>query len=301
MNNLVKHRSEKNHDVAAFHLTSPLQSIYVPDGAKQSVALSRVTHLGIGAHQDDLEFWAFQGIAECYGRDDLWFGGVTCTDGCGSSKGGDFANVSSDDLKRIRMQEQNHAAEIGDYGFIIQLGYASESVKNETCIYLVENLVEIIKATKPTVIYTHCPTDKHRTHLGVFAAVIQALRCLPIEDRPDSLIGFESWRDLDWMCDAEKIRMDVSHHDALAQCINRVFESQIEGGKRYDNAVHGRRSANATFFEPRQSDQATQVILGMDLTPLIRKESLNVVDYTCGFISQFEQDVRSELRNFFPA
>jgi hypothetical protein len=103
------------------------------------------------------------------------------------------------------------------------------------------------------------------------------------------------------MCDSEKIRMDVSHHEALAQCINRVFESQIEGGKRYDIAIHGRRSANATFFEPRQADQAAQVILGMDLTPLIRNETLNVVDYTCGFIRRFEQDVRSELMNFFPA
>ena len=278
---------------------NPLQSIYVPDGAKRPVALSRVTHLGIGAHQDDLEFWAFQGIAECYGRDDHWFGGVTCTDGCGSSKGGDFANASRDDLKRIRMEEQKRAAEIGDYGFIIQLGYASESVKNDTCMQLVEDLVEIIKASKPTVIYTHCPTDKHRTHLGVFAAVIQALRCLPLDDRPASLIGFESWRDLDWMCDSEKIRMDVSHHNALAESINRVFASQIQGNKLYDIAVHGRRSAHATFFEPRQADQATQIILGMDLTPLIRNESLNVVDYTCGFIKRFERDVRFELMSFF--
>ena len=38
--------------------------IYVPDGKSVVAALKRVTHLGIGAHQDDLEFMAFHGILE---------------------------------------------------------------------------------------------------------------------------------------------------------------------------------------------------------------------------------------------
>jgi LmbE family N-acetylglucosaminyl deacetylase len=54
-----------------------------------SEALARITHLGIGAHQDDLEFMAFHGILACFRmRDDRWFGGVTCTNGAGSSRTG---------------------------------------------------------------------------------------------------------------------------------------------------------------------------------------------------------------------
>ena len=36
--------------------------IFIPDRQPVAAALQRVTHLGIGAHQDDLEFLAFHGI-----------------------------------------------------------------------------------------------------------------------------------------------------------------------------------------------------------------------------------------------
>ena len=58
--------------------------LYIPDNSAEDAALSRITHLGIGAHQDDLEFMAFHGILECFAKTDQWFGGVTCTDGAGS-------------------------------------------------------------------------------------------------------------------------------------------------------------------------------------------------------------------------
>ncbi|MEO6788927.1 MAG: PIG-L family deacetylase, partial [Chthoniobacteraceae bacterium] len=62
-----------------FHL--PSADIFVPDGLPAADALARVTHLGIGAHQDDLEFMAFHGILQCFHSDTEWFGGVTCTNG----------------------------------------------------------------------------------------------------------------------------------------------------------------------------------------------------------------------------
>ena len=65
--------------------------IFVPDGKSVADALKRITHLGIGAHQDDLEFMAFHGILECFARDQKWFGGVTCTNGAGSSRTGAYA------------------------------------------------------------------------------------------------------------------------------------------------------------------------------------------------------------------
>ncbi|MEI9866262.1 MAG: hypothetical protein WDN00_17245 [Limisphaerales bacterium] len=59
------------------------------------------------------------------------------------------------------------------------------------------------------------------------------------------MIGCEVWRNLDWLGDNEKFLMDVSGHDKLAARLNGVFASQIAGGKRYDLATLGRRSANA--------------------------------------------------------
>ena len=64
----------------------PTAEIFIPDGQPQDTALARVTHLGIGAHQDDLEFMAFHGIEVCYHSGTEWFGGVTCTNGSGSSR-----------------------------------------------------------------------------------------------------------------------------------------------------------------------------------------------------------------------
>jgi hypothetical protein len=89
--------------------------------------------------------------------------------------------------------------------------------------------------------------------------------------------------------------MDVSDHDRFAAKLNSVFKSQIVGGKRYDLATLGRRSANATFFESHATDAATQLIFGMDLTPLVQDESLDIVDYVAGFIEQFREDVKTKL------
>jgi hypothetical protein len=66
----------------------------VPDAQEIDSALPRTTHLGIGAHQDDLEFMALHGILECYEQSDKWFGGIICTDGAGSARTGPFAKFS---------------------------------------------------------------------------------------------------------------------------------------------------------------------------------------------------------------
>jgi hypothetical protein len=89
--------------------------------------------------------------------------------------------------------------------------------------------------------------------------------------------------------------MDVSGRDNLAAALNGVFDSQIAGGKRYDLATAGRRASNATFFESHATDKATQLIFGMDFTPLVVDETADVADYVCGFIRKFEADVREKL------
>jgi LmbE family N-acetylglucosaminyl deacetylase len=270
-------------------------AIFVPDGQPVAEALPRITHLGIGAHQDDLEFMAFHGILECFARGDRWFGGVTCTNGSGSSRTGAYANCTDAQMMTIRRQEQNTAAVIGQFGAMLQLDYPSSAIKSATDPALKDDLKQILAATCPEVVYTHNLADKHDTHIGVVIAALQALRELPRDQRPKRVIGCEVWRNLDWLPDAEKVVMDVSGRDNLAAALNGVFDSQIAGGKRYDLATMGRRSANATFFESHASDHANQLIFGMDLTPLVADETQDIGEFVAGFIERFHADVKKKL------
>jgi LmbE family N-acetylglucosaminyl deacetylase len=272
-------------------LSRSAAEVFVPDGAAEDLALARVTHLGIGAHQDDLEFMAFQGITECLGRDDRWFGGVTCTDGAGSARSGDYAESGDAEMAKLRRAEQRAAAMAGGYGVMLQLGYKSTEVKDPADSGLREDLRGILEATQPEVVYTHNLADKHPTHIAVALAVIAAVRSLPRRVRPQRVIGCEVWRDLDWLRDDEKVVMDVSGHDALAAKLAGCFASQIGGGKRYDLAVEGRRAANATFLDPRATDGATRVIFGMDLTPLVEDDALDPGEYVEGMIERFRVEV----------
>jgi LmbE family N-acetylglucosaminyl deacetylase len=273
----------------------PTAMVFIPDGMAAPGALARVTHLGIGAHQDDLEFMAFHGILQCHARDDRWFGGVTCTNGSGSARGGRYARCSDNDMMAIRSEEQNRAAVIGGYAAMIQLDHPSTMVKDPAESALVDDLLTILRATRPEVVYTHNPADKHDTHVGVVIAALHAMRSLPRDERPRQVIGCELWRALDWLPDTEKLLMDVSGHDELTADICAVFESQIAGGKRYDLATRGRRAANATFLESHATDSATQLIYGIDLSPLVADESLDIAGYVCGFIDRFNDDVRRKL------
>src|SRR5215469_2522213 len=267
-------------------LHNPSAQIFVPDGKPVADALQRITHLGIGAHQDDLEFMAFHGILECFADMEKWFGGVTCTNGAGSARSGPYAKFTDPQMITVRRTEQNHAAIVGQYGVMIQLDYPSNAVKSAADAALKNDLKEILSAARPEVVYTHNLADKHDTHIGVVIAALQAMRELPREQRPKIVIGCEVWRNLDWLNDAEKVLMDVSGHDNLAAALGGVFDSQIAGGKRYDLATAGRRSANATFFESHATDKASQLIFGMDLTPLVTNESADILEYVCGFIDK---------------
>ncbi|HEY4328796.1 MAG TPA: PIG-L family deacetylase [Phycisphaerae bacterium] len=258
-------------------------------------AAQRITHLGIGAHQDDLEFMAFHGIQECFAQDDKWFGGVTCTNGSGSSRTGVYGSFSGERMMAIRREEQNTAAVVGRYGVMWQLGCTSSAIRNLKAPDLKGDLKQILLATCPHVVYAHNPADKHDTHVGVVVAALQAMRELPRDQQPRQVIGCEVWRNLDWLADGDKVLMDVSGHDRLAAALNGVFDSQIAGGKRYDLAIHGRRASNASFFESHATDKATQMIFGVDLTPLVKNESKDIIEYICGFIDHLKSDVRQKL------
>lgn len=285
----------RQNPLCLFNWHQPAAEIFVPDCKPLVAALNRITHLGIGAHPDDLEFMAFHGIVSCHASRTKWFGGVTCTDGSGSARAGKFKKFSDAEMTAVRRQEQNKAAKIGHYGVMIQLAHPSRTVKNPSDLMLQEDLEKILTATRPEYVYTHNPADKHDTHVGVVIAAIQAMRILPRSQRPKRVFGCEVWRGLDWLADDAKVSLDVSGHDRLAAKLNGAFASQIAGGKRYDLATLGRRAANATFLKPHTTDTAAQLIFGMDLTPLVIDETKDIIDYVSEFIEEFRDDVKAKL------
>lgn len=276
--------------------TNPNADLYIPDGVSAPEAQARTSHLGIGAHQDDLEFMAFHGITSCYEQPAHWFSGVTCTDGGGSSRAGKFADTTDEAMKAIRLAEQRKAAEIGKYSFIAQLGYSSATVKEPALrSALVDELEVLLLTTQPEIIYTHNPADKHASHVAVFHAVIEAIRRVPPFSRPKVVYGCEVWRDLDWLCEEDKIALDVSGHPELAKQLNGCFESQIAGGKNYGDAVIGRRRANATFYDSHSIDAVDQLWFAMDLTELIDDEAPSIKNFVQAKITRFQEAVAANL------
>jgi LmbE family N-acetylglucosaminyl deacetylase len=195
----------------------------------------------------------------------------------------------------VRHREQDLAAQVGQYAFVAQLGHPSSVPKEPGNPALAADLDALLALAKPKVIYTHNPADKHATHVGVFLAVLAALRRLPPKDRPRLVYGCEVWRDLDWMPDDAKVTLEVGGRDHLAAALMGVFDSQIAGGKRYDLGTFGRRRANATYLESHHADTAEQFTYAMDLTPLVRDERADPAAYVADLIQRFAAHVRKHL------
>ncbi|HET7099937.1 MAG TPA: PIG-L family deacetylase [Terriglobia bacterium] len=279
-----------------FH--NPGSEVYVPDGMPAEQAVARSTHMAIGAHQDDLEIMAYQGILECFGKKDKHFTGVTVTNGAGSPRDDLYAAYSDEDMQKVRRVEQRKAAYVGEYSAQAFLDYTSGAVKDKNNADVVADLQQLLGTAKAKVVYTHNLADKHDTHVSVTLRVIQAIRGLDAGSRPENLYGCEVWRGLDWLNDNDKVLFDVSAHENLAMSLVGIFDSQICGGKRYDLATAGRRRANATYFASHATDVATSVIFGVDLTPLIKDDKLDPATYISGFIDRFAQDVSARVAKF---
>lgn len=271
--------------------------VFVPDATIQSVdALSRTTHLAIAAHQDDIEIMAYHGIAECYRSTDRWFTGVTVTDGAGSPRTGKFKDCSNEDMKNIRQDEQRSAAAIGGYSAQIQLGYESTHVKDLGFKQVEDDILAILIATVPEVVYLHNPADKHPTHVATCIHAVNALRRLPKDQRPKQVLGCEVWRSLDWLPEEYLVPLSCSAHPELARELLAVYDSQISGGKRYDLAVIGRRMANATFYESHSVDGEASISFAIDLTPLMTDTSLSLMDLVLSSIDRFHETIRRSLK-----
>jgi len=270
--------------------------VYIPDGAAVPGALSRTTHLAVGAHQDDLEIMAFDGIMACFQRKDKWFSGVVVTNGGGSPRSGVYADNTDEEMMAVRRIEQRKAAIVGEYAAQFLLDHPSSAVKDAVNPQVVDDLYAILEATRPEVVYTHNPADKHDTHVGVMLRLVAAIRKMPVEARPKKLYGCEVWRDLDWMNDDEKVAFDVSAHENLQAALIGVFDSQVAGGKRYDLATLGRRRAHATYHASHGVDTTTGITFAMDLMPLIQEESLTALSLVQQHIDRFAGEISERMQ-----
>jgi len=276
-----------------FHLNTA--EVYVPDNEPVEAALARTTHLCFAAHQDDIEIMSAQPILECFQQKDKWFTGVVVTDGRGSPRDALYKEYSDDEMRLVRFKEQRKAAFVGEFAAQVMLDLPSKIVKDASRQEAVEDIVAVLRATKPKFVYTHNLADKHDTHVGVALRVIEAIQRLDQAERPEQLVGCEVWRALDWMADPDKVLMNVSEHENLQLALLGVFDSQIAGGKRYDLASMGRRRANATYFESHGVDATTGLSYAMDMSPLMSDATKDPVEFAQDFIQRFAQDVKDRI------
>jgi Uncharacterized proteins, LmbE homologs len=281
------------------NFSHPDADVLVPNSEwSAEEALARTTHLCVAAHQDDIEIMAYHGIAECFGRSDRWFGGVVVTNGAGSPRAGVYANCSDEEMQAIRRREQRKAAYVGEYSVQVQLAHPSSAVKDAANAAVQADLMQVFLAARAKVVYLHQPADKHDTHIAVLGHALTALRALPRERRPERVLGCEVWRDLDWMCDADKQALDAGAYPNLAAALVGVFDSQISGGKRYDLATAGRRLAHATYHTSHATDRYQGLTWAMDLTPLIADDGPTLQEFTRELIERFRRDVEERLGRF---
>ena len=279
-------------------LTNATAEIFVPSGNAPEEALKQTTAMGVVAHQDDMEILAYHGIIEAFENPDKAFSGVVVTNGSGSSRSGVYADYTDEQMQQVRRQEQKKAAYVGEYAAVALLDYPSADVKKNNIPAVVADLKALLQVARPQVVYTHNLADKHDTHVATALRVLQAIRELPPEDRPETLYGCEVWRDLDWLCDEDKTVLISDQHENLAAALLGVYDSQIAGGKRYDLATMGRRRANATFFASHGVDTAQGLTFAIDMTPLVQDTDLSPQTFIADFINRFADEVSDRIANF---
>lgn len=258
---------------------------FVPGSAKGA----RVRYMAVSAHKDDVEMLALDGIYRAYR--DGGFAAAVLTDGGQCPRSGAYASVSDEDMALLRTAEQKRAAEAGRYEKLYLFERSSAEVKlaAKEGGALVEELAAVLRENPCLdALYLHNPFDRHPTHVAACLVALAAVNSLPEEMKPRAVYGCEVWRDLDWLAEGDKVAMDVSGSEELSAALMSCFESQ-NAVKRYDIAAAARRAANATFYQSHEGDEATSLIYGVDMTPLVRGTSL------AEFVESKLEDFRRDL------
>lgn len=273
--------------------------IFVPDGVDSPECYKRTTHLAIAAHQDDIEIMAADGILKCFKSANNWFGGVVLTDGAGSARTGIYSSCNDFEMKQIRTMEQKKAAYVGEYSILFMLNYASSKTKESDHYEIIDDIKEILIHTSPKVVYTHSLFDKHETHAATAVKVIQALRSIPSTHKPQKVYGCEVWGSLDWLKDEDKVVFDLHNHENMLSSLISLYDSQINGGKEYDNAIWGRRKSNAIFHNTQEIREITSATFAMDLSALIQDEHVDIKEYAIKYIQEFKNNVYERLMKLY--
>ena len=114
--------------------------------------------LAIGCHPDDAEFGCFGTLARCVARgDEVYVCGVT--NGSGGSM-----TLEPDEIAAIRVKEAEKAAKVIGAKEYFNLGVYDlyvDSNNRDT----IDKLVDVIRYTKPDMIFTQNPEDYMRDHI----------------------------------------------------------------------------------------------------------------------------------------
>ena len=192
-------------------LSRPAAEVFIPDGTSWEAACTRVTHLVVAAHADDVEIMAWHALLHAER-----LAAVIVTDGRDSP---------------TRLLEQKQAASLGHYAAVIWLDHASPDVKQPAYPALASDLNAVLSAVRARWVYTHNLADRHDTHVAVALHTVRALRANP--SSVERVLGCEVWRALDWLQPQDKVTLDVSHLEGRVMPLIGAFDSQI-AAKRYD-------------------------------------------------------------------
>ena len=205
------------------------------------------------------------------------------------------------EMVEVRRDEQRRAAELGGFGAVVQLGHPSGDVKSADGVTSLADELASILEVSPSAEPLHAQSGRQARHPSSGDGGDRA-RGTPTADDACDRRGSSASRggatSTGWAT-ARSCGSTPRRTSALAQQFAAVYESQIDGAKRYDVAIQGRRRANATMHGIRSTDDAEEVIVAIDLTPLLRNDDLDPVEYTLAAIDRLRADVETSLRRWF--
>ena len=81
--------------------------------------------------------------------------GVVVTDGRGSPRDDLYKDYTDEEMRLVRFKEQRKAAVVGEFAAQVMLDFPSKIVKDASRPEPVEDIMAILRATKPQIVYTH--------------------------------------------------------------------------------------------------------------------------------------------------
>jgi glucosamine-6-phosphate deaminase len=241
-------------------------------------ALAKTTHVGVGAHQDDIEIMAGPMLLK---NKDHWMN-IIVTDGAASKSilNGMATELTPKQLTDMRQREQREAArETGTP--VIQLKYPSAAVnghmgegKRQEAAFALGTLFSAMPKTEE--VFGHNPIDKHATHLAVLAVQTAALRAAQHKNLKN-VYAMEVWGGLTGIPEAQLSMFVVEDGRDLA-AINTLigkYQSQIQGqGRDYAATTTARMVGHGGYVSnPHLNNPPEGMVIGLNITDFTKGES----------------------------